>query len=351
MHQHADILDQQESLGGPFVQSVLLHAAIAGALIVSSISFQHSHQVWGSANTSAGTAVAINSVKTIPLPCARRENKSGGERHRVAGPARVVAQARAEEAGGSSRESHPAAQQVCQEAASAGGFARLIAPKLIPENQASSHVGQAAVSPMFEKPGSGGAGVGVNSAFGNQFGAYADLVVQRVTQKWQTSGLAGHASPDGRDYFRHFARRLREESPDRPAQRQQHAGFFGPARRYGRRPLSSPPVQLQRKLQQTWNSDFNYSDETNLFFLARSSSAIAVFAGAQQINAPVVQDRREALHRRSRFSRLRRRAELHGRLQQHALQRSDRLRPVEDDPQDALSACRSRNSPPTSGRR
>src|ERR1700677_3347871 len=68
MQPHADILDQRESLGGPLVQSVLLHAAIAGALIVSSISFQHSRQVWGSANTSAGTAVAINAVKTIPLP-------------------------------------------------------------------------------------------------------------------------------------------------------------------------------------------------------------------------------------------------------------------------------------------
>src|SRR3984885_11333446 len=68
MQPHADILDQRESLGGPFVQSVLLHAAIAGALIISSISLQHSRQVWGSANTSSGTAVAINSVKTIPLP-------------------------------------------------------------------------------------------------------------------------------------------------------------------------------------------------------------------------------------------------------------------------------------------
>ena len=48
---------------------------------------------------------------------------------------------------------------------------------------------------MFEKPGSGGAGVGVNSAFGNQFGAYADLVVQRVTQKWETNGLAGLQVP------------------------------------------------------------------------------------------------------------------------------------------------------------
>ena len=48
---------------------------------------------------------------------------------------------------------------------------------------------------MFEKPGSGGVGVGPNSAFGNQFGAYADLVVRRVTDKWQTSGLAGMHLP------------------------------------------------------------------------------------------------------------------------------------------------------------
>ena len=43
---------------------------------------------------------------------------------------------------------------------------------------------------MFEKPGSGGVGVGPNSVFGNRFGGYADLVIQRVTQKWQTNGLA-----------------------------------------------------------------------------------------------------------------------------------------------------------------
>src|SRR5579863_52471 len=68
MQQHVDILDERDSLGSPFVQSVLLHAAVAGALIISSIQFQHSRQVWGSTNTGAGTAVAVNSVKTIPLP-------------------------------------------------------------------------------------------------------------------------------------------------------------------------------------------------------------------------------------------------------------------------------------------
>ncbi len=59
----------------------------------------------------------------------------------------------------------------------------------------------AAVSPMFQKPGAGGVGVGPNSTFGNQFGAYADLVVQRVTDKWQTNGLAGLQRADGRDHF------------------------------------------------------------------------------------------------------------------------------------------------------
>jgi len=49
----------------------------------------------------------------------------------------------------------------------------------------------AAVSPTFQKPGSGNVGVGQNSTLGDRFGAYADLVVQRVTEKWQTSGLAG----------------------------------------------------------------------------------------------------------------------------------------------------------------
>jgi protein TonB len=63
------------------------------------------------------------------------------------------------------------------------------------ENQVFSRTAPAAVSPMFQKPGSGGVGVGPNSAFGNQFGAYADLVVQRVTEKWQTNGLAGLRLP------------------------------------------------------------------------------------------------------------------------------------------------------------
>jgi protein TonB len=193
MHQHADILDQPESLGGPFVQSVLLHAAIAGALIVSSISFEHSHQVWGSTNTSAGSAVAVTAVKSIPLPARTGQlnpvaNDSESQvpqpiakpqpRTQVAVPEKAIP-----------IPSRLAKKQPKPEAT------QHYHPQTIPENQLLSHIGQAAVSPMFQKPGSGGVGVGPNSAFGNQFGGYADLVVQRITSAWQTNGLAGQNVP------------------------------------------------------------------------------------------------------------------------------------------------------------
>jgi periplasmic protein TonB len=192
MDQHADILDQQESLGGPLVQSLLLHAAIAGALIVSTISFEHSRQVWGSANTSAGTAVAINSVKTIPLP-----SRAG-----IANPVANDTESQVPQA----PKPEPKRQVKVPEKAiplpsrlakkqPRPEASQRYRPEPPPPNQVFNRDAPAAVSPRFEKPGSGAVGVGPNSTFGNQFGAYADLVVQRVTQKWQTTGLAGMQLP------------------------------------------------------------------------------------------------------------------------------------------------------------
>ncbi|MGA2878609.1 MAG: TonB family protein [Bryobacteraceae bacterium] len=193
MHQHADILDQQESLGGPFVQSVLLHAAIAGVLIVSSISYQRSRQVWGSANTAAGTAVAVNSVKSIPLPSRAGKINPVANDTESQVPQRPKPepkkQVKVPDEDAIPLKSRLAKKQPRPEAP------QRYRPEPPAENQVFSRTAPAAVSPMFEKPGSGGVGVGPNSAFGNQFGAYADLVVQRVTQKWQTNGLAGMHLP------------------------------------------------------------------------------------------------------------------------------------------------------------
>jgi protein TonB len=48
---------------------------------------------------------------------------------------------------------------------------------------------------MFNKPGGGGVGVGDNSPFGDQFGWYAQRLIEQVGQHWQTAGLDSRARP------------------------------------------------------------------------------------------------------------------------------------------------------------
>ena len=46
-------------------------------------------------------------------------------------------------------------------------------------------MGQSASSPLYAPaPGSGGVGVGDGTPFGSRFGAYANLIRDRVAQKW-----------------------------------------------------------------------------------------------------------------------------------------------------------------------
>lgn len=187
MPARADILDQQDSLRGPFVQSIALHAAVFGALIVSTLSFQHNREVWGGP-THAGDAVAINSVKNIPLP-----SRTGHVNPVANDTDSQVQQAPKPEAKKQVKvpenaiplKSREAKKQPRQEAQ------QLYRSEPLRENQLTSAQAPAAVTPMFQKPGTGEIGVGPNDALGSRFGAYADLVIRRVSEKWDTAGLAG----------------------------------------------------------------------------------------------------------------------------------------------------------------
>jgi protein TonB len=56
-------------------------------------------------------------------------------------------------------------------------------------NQLTSTQGQRANSPMFGAAGGGGVGVGTNSPFGTQFGAYATLLRDKIAQNWHTNDV------------------------------------------------------------------------------------------------------------------------------------------------------------------
>jgi periplasmic protein TonB len=188
MRTHTDILDQQESLRGPFVGSVLLHAAVAGALIISTLSFNQTREVWGGP-THAGDAVAVNAVKSIPLPShsgpvnpVANDTESQVPQAPKPEPKKQV---KVPEEKAIPLKSRTAQKQPKQQAQ------QRYRPEPLRENQVTAAQAPAAVTPMFQKPGTGEIGVGPNDALGSRFGAYADLVIRRVYEKWETAGLAG----------------------------------------------------------------------------------------------------------------------------------------------------------------
>ncbi|HYL39394.1 MAG TPA: TonB family protein [Bryobacteraceae bacterium] len=196
MRPYVDILDERESLRGPFVQSVVLHVGVAGLLVLSGISYQRSREVWGSANTQAGDVVHVTPVN-IPLPSrsgivnpVANDTESQVPQVQLPKP-QPKKQVKAPE---------PKAIPLKSRHVDTRSLEQISPQRYRPQaplpNQVLSSEPPAAVSPMYEKPGSGGVGIGPNSVFGNRFGGYADLVIKRVTDKWQTSGLAGlHTAP------------------------------------------------------------------------------------------------------------------------------------------------------------
>src|SRR5579863_384222 len=69
---HADILDQRESLRGPFTGALTLHIAVIGGLVGYTLLSGH-REAFGDPN-AGGAAVGVEVTKTIPLPHSGPEN-------------------------------------------------------------------------------------------------------------------------------------------------------------------------------------------------------------------------------------------------------------------------------------
>jgi protein TonB len=192
MQGRADILDERESLRAPFVQSIALHAAVFGLLVLSTISFQSKREVWGGP-THAGDAVTVNPVKSIPLPSHSGRvnpvaNDTESQVPQAAKP-EPKKQVKVPDEKATPLKSRTAQKQPKQQ------VQQRYRPEPLRENQLTAADAPAARSQIFQKPGGGSVGVGPNNSLGDRFGAYADLVAQRVTEKWQNSALAGQSAP------------------------------------------------------------------------------------------------------------------------------------------------------------
>ena len=127
---------------------------------------------------AARIPVATDTQSAVPVPVSKAK------------PAPKVTAARS--------QSHPHPEPRCQTEAPVAGrrAARQVArlAEGLP-NQLYSTAGTRVSTPDFALAGGGGVGVGNNSPFGNQFGAYADLLRTRVAQYWKTTDIRANNAP------------------------------------------------------------------------------------------------------------------------------------------------------------
>ncbi|HZU27347.1 MAG TPA: TonB family protein [Bryobacteraceae bacterium] len=185
-----DILDQRESLRNPLAGSIALHAGlVATAILYTTIAGPH--HTLGNLNAGAG-AITIGAVKTIPLPgqTGHPNPVANDTESQVPMPPPEKVQRRTVEQRntgvpiGRTKPLRPQKEEAPQRKWSDDWSKRA--------NQITSNEGRRVVSQMYQLRGGGSIGIGPG-VFGERFGAYAELIAERVAQQWQTASLDPHS--------------------------------------------------------------------------------------------------------------------------------------------------------------
>ncbi len=189
-----DTFDQRDPIGRPFAGSLLAHGALAGLFVVSG--YVHLFQnTWGSEHASSGS-VGVTMVSTIPIP--RNEgptNPLANDSDNLA-PQEVMTvkskpvEKTPEPTAVALRDPREKPKKTATKPAPAVTAFR---PMQYQANQVYSKSAQAVSSPLYGMQGSGGIDIGPASVLGNRFGAYVDLMRQRISQHWNTADVK--ASP------------------------------------------------------------------------------------------------------------------------------------------------------------
>jgi periplasmic protein TonB len=181
----AEVFYPREATGRFFTISLVAHAGIAAALLITGAL---SANRLGSPHASSGS-VGINAVASIPMP------------HR-AGPENPLAHNSESTIPTLVEKPRPAAKEIEQNAIPIPNkfekqkkSPRPPAPTAYKpptpykDNQLYSHTPQATTSNMYGMKGAGGIDIGPASVLGSRFGAYVELMRDRISQHWNTADV------------------------------------------------------------------------------------------------------------------------------------------------------------------
>jgi protein TonB len=183
-----------DPLGRSFAGSLITHGVVIGLLVASGL-FHLTKNNFGSPTASSGS-VGVNMVKTIPIPrpeapVNRLANETNSFVPQAPAPVKLQKQVKAEPEHAIEIPDKVVKPKKLSPQEQVRELIR--PPEPYKSNQVFSKTPQAANSPMYGIQGSGGIDVGPASVLGTRFGAYADLMRDRIAQHWNTASV--HSSP------------------------------------------------------------------------------------------------------------------------------------------------------------
>jgi protein TonB len=187
-----------DPLGKAFAGSLVTHGVIVALLVTSGL-WHFTKNNFGSPTTSTGS-LGVDIVKTIPIP--RREgpvNPLANDSESIVPQkpepvVKVQKQVKVEP-----EKAIPIPDKVDKRKKAVPEpkvQSLFVPPEPYKTNQVFSHVPQAANSPMLGVQGSAGIDIGPESVLGTRFGAYTNLMRDRIAQHWNRSNL--HSQPSQR---------------------------------------------------------------------------------------------------------------------------------------------------------
>lgn len=188
MAQSIDILDEREPIAGSLFFSIFLHVGIVVFVVGYGLYSKRMQEPFGDPNASAGIAVAVTPVNSIPIP------KRQGPDNPVAADTESVVPTPPQKQETVQKQPDKAAivlpDKVKPERPDREDRRKQKYVQQTPPNQIPTRVPQAAVSPMYSmNNGSNGVGIGPNSPLGQRFGWYAEMVRKIIARNWMTNGL------------------------------------------------------------------------------------------------------------------------------------------------------------------
>ena len=182
----------QDSLNKAFAGSLVTHGVVVALFLTSGLwNIQHH---FGDTHVSSGS-VGVDVVKSIPIPRPDAPvNPVANDTKAIVPPAPAVKQVEKVQ---TPPDAIPLSTSKPKKLSKQDEAKMLFRPPVeYKTNQLYSRAPAAASSPMFGKQGSSGIDVGEASVLGERFGAYVDLMRDRISQHWNRSGVT--ASPSER---------------------------------------------------------------------------------------------------------------------------------------------------------